>query len=299
VIENHEFLIEASQRGDAWTCGDFNLRGVASGAGLPPNAGTAHANISKWFSEELKTHHFEVVASGPTYVDGGTLDIHFRKDSQHVEARVHWLPRVYSDHALSVAQTNMTVGLSLGETPEHPKDHSKCTIVNWTHTEARWIEAVSGPKDLWEATATLLTDLALNCMSAKVHVEAGQRMADVSALLLHAIALMTVLLCGTFWDHCATYWYHCANLLAAFGQRAESYLFVNMLKPERESTTHGLCMVDSCSGSVRFCTIIVISVQSGTTIIENSFLNIFNVLFRVLSCTGMALGGKVHIKGEQ
>ena len=104
VIENYRHNAEQSPSGCAWSSGDFNLQGVAPGTGLPAKADTAHAGMSNWFTDELKSNDLEVVSSGPTYIDGTTLDIHLSRVVRGFATESHWLPRCYSDHAASIVE---------------------------------------------------------------------------------------------------------------------------------------------------------------------------------------------------
>jgi len=191
VVENHLFLQEQSPTNESWTCGDFNLRGVAEGNGRPPKPNTAHARFSEWFRQELEQHDLNVAASEQTYVDGGTLDIHIRRRMGKLKARTYWLPKVYSDHAVSVVKTDIAVVMSQkGPAQEGTAARVEATVVNWMKGSTQWIHAVGASKNLWEATATLLSTVAVECSSANWSTEDAQCIADWSALMIHAPAVM-------------------------------------------------------------------------------------------------------------
>ena len=109
VLDNHMYLDEQSPKGWTWTSGDFNLRDIAVGAGLPAVTGSAHAKMSAGLANELTTRHLAVVPSGPTYIDGTTLDIHFGRQIAGAETEVHMFTGCYSDHGASIVQTDAEI----------------------------------------------------------------------------------------------------------------------------------------------------------------------------------------------
>ena len=106
TLTNHKFLIEDSPKAWAWTCGDFNLRGVAPGRSAPPAERSTHAYTSKWFRDSLASQGLAALQSADTYAEGGALDIHIQRRLHAGPVDAVFLSVPYSDHALTVVKTD-------------------------------------------------------------------------------------------------------------------------------------------------------------------------------------------------
>ena len=168
----------------AWTMGDFNLRGLAGGAGVTRGQGSQAQQAATWFARALSEHNLRALPSAPTHVRGGTLDMHITTASHKQGVLVHDLGRRLSDHFLVVAEAQFQAPGAASRRP--PTARRQAGRVSWERSQQGWLEACKAERPLVDLLRTAIHEAA-----AAVVQEGGEALqgclVDVAALLIHSL----------------------------------------------------------------------------------------------------------------
>ena len=126
ILDSHVRLRAEFAEGQVWTCGDFNLRGVAQGHAPEAKAGSQHSRMASWFKEELSHRGLRAQDSASTHISGskpgGALDLHITASHLRHGVHVEWLPRRLSDHALTFVHTDPVASRDGGGAERHSRN---------------------------------------------------------------------------------------------------------------------------------------------------------------------------------
>ena len=128
-----------------WTCGDFNIRGVAPGISAQPTPNTPGSRLQQWFSDELLAWGLAAATTSSTHSKGGALYLHITSEKNYT-AVVQPITGKLSDHSLSIVKTDIQVEICLPEEPARRR--APMTAFAWKREVKAWEAALSHVEEM-------------------------------------------------------------------------------------------------------------------------------------------------------
>ena len=189
VIDNHHQLQTTNHKGEVWTMGDFNLKGVAPGHHNEPRENSQRYRVSQWMKGVLKAYDLQGVTTPDTHTTGSALDIHITRNAERHKANIHTIAGRFSDHSVSIVETNLQIEVAIAPT-ESKAGHTTPHII-WTNKPKEWEPAITTEQELLDGLSQMMEATTNAVREKRVSPKSYKETIDLATLIVHA-ALVTI-----------------------------------------------------------------------------------------------------------